>query len=215
MTADSQAIADTAAALATRVADAADRAGRTRIMVAVAGPPGAGKSTVGAALVDALNGAGLSTVLVPMDGFHLDNAVLSAHGLLARKGAPETFDVNGFLATLRRVLLEPVVYFPRFDRRQDQSIAGTIEVTPAHRVVLVEGNYLCFDAPRWRELTALWDLSVFLDVPLPVLRERLIARWLDHGLDADAAEARAMENDIPNAKAVLDHLMPVHVTLSG
>ena len=38
-----------------------------------------------------------------MDGYHHDDAVLRARGLLARKGAPETFDVGGLAHMLDRL----------------------------------------------------------------------------------------------------------------
>jgi len=86
-------------ALAARIlALAAARPGRS--LVAIAGAPGAGKSTLAAALVDRL---GPEAALVPMDGFHLDNAILDARGRRFAKGSPDTFDVAGFEAALQRL----------------------------------------------------------------------------------------------------------------
>ncbi|WEH38970.1 nucleoside triphosphate hydrolase [Streptomyces sp. AM 2-1-1] len=73
--------------------------GRRRIL-GITGPPGAGKSTLAAALVEALDGA---AVLVPMDGFHLAGAELERLGRAQRKGAPDTFDAAGYAALLRRL----------------------------------------------------------------------------------------------------------------
>src|SRR5690606_11329337 len=67
------------------------RAGKERrLVVAIAGPPGAGKSTLSAALHGLLPEG--SAEVVAMDGFHFDDAILDRRGLRARKGAPETFD---------------------------------------------------------------------------------------------------------------------------
>ena len=74
-----------------------------RRLVALAGPPATGKSTLAGALCERLSRDGQSAVVVPMDGFHLDNRILEARGLLARKGAPETFDADGFIALIRRL----------------------------------------------------------------------------------------------------------------
>lgn len=174
-----------------------------RHLVAVAGPPGSGKSTFAAALAEAI---GPRAVVVPMDGFHLDNALLDARGLRHCKGAPETFDADGFVCAMRRLASEATVILPGFDRDRDIALAGRIEVTAQHGIALVEGNYLMLDLPPWSDLDLLWSLGIFLNPGLPELRRRLVRRWLDHGLTATEAEARAESNDLVNAARVLTHL---------
>jgi len=180
-----------------------------RRLVAIAGPPGAGKSAMAEALTAALVERGNAAALLPMDGFHLDNRLLAPRGLLPRKGAPETFDFGGFATMLRRVRTEPSVILPVFDRERDIAIAGASEVTEETRIVIVEGNYLCLDEAPWHGLAPLWDMSVFVDVPEDELERRLIRRWLRHGLDEEAARARALGNDIPNARRVMAAILPV------
>jgi pantothenate kinase len=175
---------------------------RPRLLVAVAGPPASGKSTLAERLAARLGADGRPALHVPMDGFHLDNTVLEARGLLARKGAPETFDAAGFLHAMRRLSTEEEVILPAFDRAADIAIAGRIAVGAEHRIAVVEGNYLCLDRPPWDDLAALWHFSIFLDTPLDVLRHRLVARWLEHGLSEADARRRAEENDLPNARTV-------------
>jgi pantothenate kinase len=179
--------------------------GPARFVIAVAGPPGSGKSTLAGALVTALERLEPgSAVLVPMDGFHLDNAVLAARGLLARKGAPETFDVAGYRAALRRIRDgEDEVAVPVFDRGLDLARAGAEVVGARHRIIVTEGNYLLLDRPTWDGLAGLFDHTLFLPVPESVLRARLVQRWLDHGLAPEAAEARAEGNDMVNARLVM------------
>lgn len=184
--------------LATALDAAAGRTGR--IMVAIAGPPGAGKSTVAEALARA---TAAPAQVVPMDGFHLENDALTARGLLHRKGAADTFDCAGLLALLRRIRQGGAVPYPTFDRAADRTVPDGGLLRAETRVVLVEGNYLLLDAPCWREVAALWDISIWLDVPPEELKARLVRRWLDHGLPPDRAEARARENDMANAKAVI------------
>lgn len=185
--------------LAARIREEA--AGRPRFVVGIAGPPGAGKSTLSEALVAAL---GSEAVVLPMDGFHLDNAVLGARGLLARKGAPETFDAAGFGVMLKRICDgEEDVAIPLFDRSLDLARAGAAVITRGHRIVLVEGNYLLLDGPPWQGLAALFDFTIFLDVPRDELERRLVRRWHDHGLGPEAARARALGNDMPNADLVI------------
>jgi fructokinase len=184
-----------------------------RLRVAVAGPPGAGKSTLAAALVERLNRDEAVAALVPMDGFHLDNAILDARGLRARKGAPETFDAHGVVRMVERLGGEAEVVIPGFDRARDIAIAGAAVVGPETRIAVVEGNYLLLDEAPWRDLRPLWDLSVMLSPPVEVLRARLIDRWLTHGHDLAAAEARAMGNDIPNALRVIGGSLPADLVL--
>ncbi len=186
--------------LAERIAALPERPGRR--LVAVAGAPGAGKSTLAAALTEALCRRGDAAVLMPMDGFHLDDRLLEPRGLLPRKGAPETFDFGGLLAALRRIREGESVVLPVFDRSREIAIAGAAEIAPETRIVVVEGNYLCLDEAPWRALAAFWDFSVFLDVPMEELERRLVARWLAHGFDPAAAEAKARENDLANAERV-------------
>lgn len=185
-------------ALADRIAHLTPK-GR-RLMIAIAGPPGSGKSTLAEALVERL---GPAAALMPMDGFHLDNRLLEPRGLLPRKGAPETFDFGGLHSALRRAAAEESVVLPVFDRSREIAIAGAQEITAETRIVVAEGNYLCFAEAPWDRLQPLWDLTVFLEVPEAELERRLLDRWRGFGYPEEEAHRKAFANDIPNARRVL------------
>ena len=166
-----------------------------RTLTALVGPPAAGKSTLAEAVVAALGAEG---ALVAMDGFHLDDRVLEARGLRARKGAPETFDVDGLARTLAAIRAGGEVFVPVFDRARELSRAAAGVVPLSARHVVVEGNWLLLDRPGWRDLA--WDLSVRIDAPDAVLRDRLMRRWA-HLPEREAA-LKTEGNDLPNARLV-------------
>jgi pantothenate kinase len=173
-----------------------------RVIVAVAGPPGAGKSTIVEDLLGVLPEG--SAAVVPMDGFHYDDAVLTAKGLRQRKGAPETFDFDGYEALLKRLLADDRdVAVPVFDRSIEISRAAAAIVPKEVKFVLTEGNYLLLDEEPWSRLAPLFDFTVFLDVPRDELERRLIQRWLDHGRTPQDGRAWVDSNDLPNVDRVL------------
>ena len=186
-------------ALAEEIRRRANGHGARRFIAAVAGPPGAGKSTLAEALVASL---GADARAVPMDGFHYDDAVLDARGLRARKGAPETFDALGFIHLIRRLRTGEEVAIPIFDRSMELSRAGADVVTAQDRLLVVEGNYLLLDEAPWRDLVPLFDLTVYIDVPEAELDRRLVARWAQYGRDPASARTWIDSNDMPNIRRV-------------
>jgi len=174
-----------------------------RLLVAISGAPGSGKSTLSQALSSKLNKSEHVAAVIPMDGYHLDDSLLEDLGLLKRKGSPETFDFVGFKHLLLRVKNEDEVVYPVFDREREISISGAGILKKNIRIVIVEGNYLLFDEEPWTCLSKLWDYSVFLDVELTVLEQRLIDRWINHGFSRAEAKQKALGNDIQNAKRVI------------
>lgn len=162
-------------------------------LLGLTGAPGVGKSTLAAAL-------GLP--VVPMDGFHYADVELVRRGLRERKGAPETFDAEGYAALLRRIRAgEPGVVAPMFERGLEQPLAGAIAV-PADGTVVTEGNYLLLDEPRWRAARAEVEVVWHLHVDDVVRRERLVARHVRFGKSPEAAAAWVERVDEPNARLV-------------
>ncbi len=186
--------------------------GRSRFIVAIAGPPGAGKSTLADALCDALLARGETAAVLPMDGFHMDNGILEGRGLLPRKGAPETFDVRGFLdivSAVRRGGQEVLV--PVFDRSREIAIASARAIAPETRFILAEGNYLLLDEVPWTTLSKSFDVTIFVGPSVDVLEERLRKRWQGYGLDEAAIHAKLFENDLPNGKRVIENARPADI----
>ncbi|MFK0336725.1 nucleoside triphosphate hydrolase [Agrobacterium deltaense] len=188
--------------------------GRSRFIVAIAGPPGAGKSTLADALCDALLARGETAAVLPMDGFHMDNGILEERGLLPRKGAPETFDVRGFLdivSAVRKGGQEVLV--PVFDRSREIAIASARAIAPETRFILAEGNYLLLDEAPWTTLSKSFDLTIFVGPSVDVLEERLRKRWQGYGLDEAAIHAKLFENDLPNGKRVIENARPADIRI--
>lgn len=170
-----------------------------RRILGVAGTPGAGKSTVSDALLAAL---GDDAVLVGMDGFHLANDELARLGRRDRKGAPDTFDVEGYIALLDRIRAGHEVYAPRFDRTLEESIGSAVLVPAGVPLVITEGNYLLHDEFGWDAVASRLDEVWFLDIDSHARRERLVARRLSHDHPYDEAVAWVREVDERNALVV-------------
>ena len=138
-----------------------------------------------------------------MDGFHLPNRELARLGRAERKGAPDTFDAEAFvelLAALRSA--DRRVVAPSFSRRADAPIAGAVVVERSVSTVVVEGNYLLLDEVPWSMVAPLLDVSMYVDAPSDVRRDRLLVRQERRFGTREAARRWVDEVDGPNARLV-------------
>ena len=188
------------AALADRARALADQGGR-RVIVGVVGAPGAGKSTIAAAVAAEL---GSAAVVVPMDGFHYPTAILRDLGRADRKGAPDTFDVAGYVALLEQLRRDHdhIVRAPWFDRETDEPVADRLVVPPSVPIVITEGNYLLLPSSGWDRVRGLLDEAWYVRAEEQVRLQRLIERHRRFGKDEAAARAWATGPDEANAALI-------------
>ena len=183
-----------------------DGGARARLLIGLVGAPGAGKSTLAMTLADAIGerlGAE-AVAVVPMDGFHLADVTLDALGLRERKGAPETFDADGYAALLARLRSrgDRPVHAPGFDRDLEQPVAAAVTVPASAQVVLTEGNYLLLDRPGWHPVAEALDETWFVETDDAVRRERLVERHVRFGKSPEGARSWVDRVDQPNAGLV-------------
>lgn len=172
-----------------------------RALIGIVGKPGAGKSTI----VETIKSHFPQNVIsiVSMDGFHLSNEILEATGKRERKGAPDTFDQEGFIALLTHLKTGGEdIHFPIFHREIEASIADEGVVPKEVKIVLVEGNYLLSTEFGWAGVKDLLNSCYFLEIAEPVRLERLITRHINHGKSPEAARAWSLGSDESNAKFI-------------
>ena len=189
----------------------------SRVLLGLAGEPGAGKSTAAARLLLDADQAGVTAAVVPMDGFHLAHSVLESRAMTDVKGAPETFDAHGFVALVERIHAQrpgdPTIWAPEFRREIEDAVAGAIEVPADTQLVIVEGNYVLLDEEPWARLALLFDVAWMLTPSAERRLARLMARHESYGNDPADARRRALGPDQTNAERVRAHSQRPGVTM--
>ena len=174
---------------------------RGRRVLGLVGAPGSGKSTVAALMQERLQA---NVAVVEMDAFHLSDELLVQLGRRDRKGAPDTFDVGGYVDILRRLRETDAgdIYVPIFDRTLDTSV-GSAHLVPADcQLIITTGNYLLLDQEPWSLLRAYLDQTWFLEPDEEQRIARLIARHVQFGKSPDDAREWTMRSDQDNAELV-------------
>ena len=176
-------------------------------LLGIVGPPGVGKSWLTVALGRELRARGITVATVPMDGFHLSRRAAEELGRMSRRGAPDTFDGDGYVALLRRLRdvrrVGRAVWVPSFERDLEDPIAGDLPVGPEVDIVLTEGNYLLLDEEPWDAVAGLLDEAWYLRADDEAARlRRLVARHVAAGKEPAHARAHAEGSDEANARLI-------------
>ncbi|RDL38068.1 Uncharacterized protein BP5553_05501 [Venustampulla echinocandica] len=203
-----------------------------RLLIAISGIPGSGKTTLAKTVTSRLNALHASkdqnqtktsppiAAFIPMDGYHLSRAQLSsmpdpqlAHD---RRGAEFTFDGDAFVMLVKSIR-EPltssttVLYAPSFDHAIKDPVLEDIPITPTDRIIVFEGNYLSLNKEPWKEAAGLMDELWFVEVDFDTAGKRLVPRHVKAGIAAneEAAWKRVNENDLVNGKEIVDGRLEV------
>ncbi|KAL3418308.1 nicotinamide riboside kinase [Phlyctema vagabunda] len=204
---------------------------RKRILVALAGSPGSGKTTITASLVQSFNARSeIKIQVVPMDGFHYSKAKLSTiestECPFQRRGAPFTFDAESFLLLIRKLRDESItehdeperaIWAPSFDHAKKDPVEQDIRIPSSQQIIIIEGNYLLLDENPWNQIQDLVDETWFVSVERQTAKERLIARHIAAGIETNrpAAEARVESNDLRNGDLIRERLIIPNVIVES
>lgn len=175
---------------------------KPRTMIGIVGKPGAGKSTVVTEIQKQFSTE--EVAIIPMDGYHLSNEELIKLGRRERKGAPDTFDVEGFISLITRVRneIDKDHTFPIFHREIEASKADEGIVLRNTKVIVIEGNYLFSEEHNWSEVFPLLDQSWFIEIDDEIRMQRLITRHIKYGKTPQEAEEWSRGSDEENAKFI-------------
>lgn len=185
-----------------------------RILVMLAAPPGAGKSTLAGFLQElSRQEPGVTPItVIGMDGFHRYQEDLQAHtavrdgrevSLVEIKGAPVTFDLELLTERVRQVAEGRECGWPEYNRLFHNPTENALTVRGD--IVLLEGNYLLLDRDGWRELSRFADYTIRIDADEAMLRERLTARKIKTGTDPETARQFVEFSDLANVRECLEH----------
>ncbi|OBT66776.1 hypothetical protein VE03_04007 [Pseudogymnoascus sp. 23342-1-I1] len=206
---------------------------RQRILVAFAGTPGSGKTTISAALTKVWNAKAApnaSITVLPMDGFHYPKSILptlqNPECALRRRGAPFTFDAEAFIELVKALRENPVTemdnpaqsfHAPSFDHAIKDPIESDIYIPSSQRIVILEGNYLLLNEHPWDQIQHLVDESWFVSISRETAKDRLVKRHLEAGIETttEAAALRAEENDLRNADHINENMICPSFIIEG
>ena len=168
-------------------------------LIAIAGPPASGKSTLAKRLAADLGATGIETRFCPMDGFHLTNAQLGERGLRDVKGRIDSFDADTFVAAVRQLTERCPFWWPAYSRQRHEPTPEGTRISGTERAFVIEGNYVLASEEPWATAATGFDLCIFADAPDDELRNRLLARHLRSGRSQEEALEKIDRTDMQNA----------------
>ena len=207
-------LADPVQHLLALLAQAARADKQRRILIALAGFPGSGKTILANELAHNVNVESRSNIAISlgMDGFHLTKSQLATFAdpaeVFKRRGAPWTFDPAGMKERLQMLRRTPggqpaSVTWPGFEHGIGDPVANAITIGPQVQLVIVEGLYLLHQGDGW-DLADDFDERWYLGVPMKIAMQRLVQRHMAvNGNTQKVAEQRLAVNDRLNAEIVL------------
>lgn len=189
-----------------------------KVVAFVAAPPATGKSTLLQFLEQlSKNCEDIGEIqALGMDGFHYPNSYLENHyleragekiTLKSIKGAPETFDAEGLRAKIEEAK-GGESRWPIYDRRIHDVVEDALLVNG--NILLVEGNWLLLNEPRWQNLHELADYTLCIKVEPELLKNRLIQRKIQGGLSEDEAVKFYESSDRLNVERIVDNTVPAN-----
>ena len=193
-----------------------------RILVLLAAPPGAGKTTL-AGFLEKLSREAPDTEEIRalgMDGFHRRQEYLLSHTmerdgrritLVEIKGAPVTFDLEGLTAGIRKLAAGEACGWPAYDRLLHNPVENAVQAEG--EIILLEGNYLLLDEDGWRDLAGFADCTVSVRAEEGMLRSRLIDRRIRIGMEREEAVRFVDFSDMPNVRLCLEKTMKADLEL--
>ncbi|MCR5556639.1 MAG: nucleoside/nucleotide kinase family protein [Butyrivibrio sp.] len=185
-----------------------------RILVMLAAPPGAGKSTFVSFLEHYAKSfyKDITLQAIGMDGFHRRQEYLLSHEtdvdgvmmpMVKIKGAPITFDLESLTEKIRQVKEGENCGWPAYDRHLHNPIEDAVWVTGD--IIVLEGNYLLLDADGWKDLHKMADYTLFITAKEDMLRERLVSRKAASGNTLEKAAEFVDFSDMKNVRLCLNH----------
>ena len=197
---------------------------KKRVLVAVAGPPGSGKTAFATLLVAVINAELQSkeAVLIQQDGWHFPNEYLDSHtiqregkeiSLRQIKGSPETYDTEAAFTFLKSIKEGKEMDYPVYSRQLHDPIPHSGCVTAKHRIVILEGNYWLLQEHPWRRFQVLFDVRILLAAPCEKLMEGLLQRHLRGGKTLEVSKRQIANVDLPNIKRVVNNSAPAEIRI--
>jgi len=194
-----------------------------RSIVLIAGPPGSGKSTLANLWVNLGRDRHPLVPLqtLPMDGFHFPNRILETRDTMRDgisvplslvKGAPESFDLERLIASVKLLREGAELRWPYYDRRVHEPLEEAISVID-RGAVLLEGNYLMLDGEGWRELSRFADLRIFVECSERRSRRDVVRRAVRGGKSPKEAAQHFDFSDRHNYSMVMGQRLPSDIVL--